>query len=76
MSFNERLFSLVAVESDELIEKRLTDVSLDQNGNVTIIDKSRNIVSQYDANGTMLFYWSGRSALGNSLVGLTAHLLQ
>lgn len=72
MSFNERLFSLASVESDELIEKQLTDVSLDQNGNVTMIDKSRNIVSQYDANGTMLFYWSGRSALGNSLVGLTA----
>lgn len=70
-SFNENMFSIATSDSKELVENQLTDVSLDQNENVTIIDKSQNIVSQYDANGTLLFYWSGRSALGNSLVGLT-----
>ncbi|WP_152395209.1 YIP1 family protein [Paenibacillus guangzhouensis] len=58
-------------DSSEPIEPQLTDVSVDRNGNILMIDKSRNIISQYDGNGELLFYWSGSSTTGNSLIGLT-----
>jgi len=69
--FNKRMISFADMDKKEKIAAEITDASVDSSGNITIIDKSRNIVSQYDVNGTLLFYWTGRAAVGKSLVGLT-----
>jgi tetratricopeptide (TPR) repeat protein len=38
---------------------QLSDISVDGSGNMTVIDAVHNIVSQYDTNGNLLFFWGG-----------------
>jgi Gluconolactonase len=44
------------------VKPQLNDLTVDSTGNITVIDAKLNVVSQYDANGNLLFYW-GSSAL-------------
>ncbi|MCJ8012638.1 PknD [Paenibacillus sp. KQZ6P-2] len=72
IEFNKNMRSFSDLDKkDDIPVAEITDASVDSNGNVAIIDKSRNIISQYDSNGSLLFYWNGRSVVGKSLVGLT-----
>jgi len=48
----------------------LTDLAVDLEGNFVVIDKTFNYVSQYDANGDLLFFWGGQSANGITQLGL------
>lgn len=48
----------------------LADIAVDRSGNATVIDKSRNVVLQYDADGRLLFFWAGRVTAGMPKVGL------
>lgn len=48
----------------------LADIAVDREGNFTVIDKTFNYVSQYDANGDLLFFWGGQSANGITQLGL------
>lgn len=38
---------------------QLHDLTVDGNGNITVVDSKLNIVSQYDGNGNLLFFWGG-----------------
>ncbi|MGG1553400.1 YIP1 family protein [Paenibacillus ferrarius] len=48
----------------------LIDVAVDHEDNFTVIDKEFKYVSQYDANGELLFFWGGLSANGITQLGL------
>mgnify|MGYP001194405261 CR=1 FL=1 len=48
----------------------LVDIAVDHEGNFTVIDRTFNYVSQYDANGDLLFFWGGQSANGITQLGL------
>jgi tetratricopeptide (TPR) repeat protein len=41
---------------------QLIDLTVDINGNITVIDSQFKILSQYDANGNLLYFWGGLSA--------------
>lgn len=43
------------------IASQLNDLTIDKDGNITVIDSKLNVVSQYDGNGNLLFYWGGAS---------------
>lgn len=44
------------------VNPQLGDIAVDSFGNMTVIDTSRTnkAISQYDSNGNLLFFWSGR----------------
>ncbi|MFD1953885.1 SMP-30/gluconolactonase/LRE family protein [Paenibacillus thailandensis] len=48
----------------------LVDVAVDYQGNFVVIDKQYKYVSQYDANGELLFFWGGQSASSITQLGL------
>ncbi|MFH5182616.1 YIP1 family protein [Paenibacillus sp. TAB 01] len=37
----------------------LTDLTVDPDGNITVIDAKQKVVNQYDSNGNLLFFWWG-----------------
>lgn len=47
---------------------QLNDLTVDGNGNMTVVDSKLNIVSQYDGNGNLLFFWGG--AVGDTTTKL------
>ena len=49
----------------------ITDVSVDQNGIVTVIDKESAVVAQFDQNGDLLFFWGAPYSTGAPRVGVT-----
>ncbi|GAA4877865.1 hypothetical protein GCM10023310_67400 [Paenibacillus vulneris] len=49
---------------------QLTDVAVDQVGNMIVIDQQFKYISHYDASGNLLYFWGGPSAVGSSQVGL------
>jgi hypothetical protein len=49
---------------------QLSDLTVDKNGNITAIDSSLKYMNQYDANGNLLFFWSGDSSSVSSKLGL------
>jgi len=49
---------------------QLSDVTVDASGNITVIDALHNIVSQYDANGNLLFFWGGDVITATSKKGV------
>lgn len=51
-------------------EQELADITVDRNGNMTVIDKNGNIVLQYDSMGKLLFYWVGPVSVGTPQVGI------
>ncbi|MDQ8737629.1 YIP1 family protein [Paenibacillus sp. LHD-38] len=54
LSFGEKI-AYTPEERDK--EVQLSDLSVDANGNMTVIDKNLNVVSQYDASGKLQFFW-------------------
>lgn len=48
----------------------LVDLTVDHGGNVTVIDRNRHVVSQYDTSGKLLFYWFGAADVGNPRFGV------
>ncbi|MCQ6559068.1 YIP1 family protein [Paenibacillus mendelii] len=48
----------------------LADITVDHDGNMTVIDKTSNVVLQYDSSGKLLFYWRGPVAVGTPQVGI------
>lgn len=40
---------------------QLNDAAVDADGNITVVDTKLNIVSQYDGNGNLLFFWGGQT---------------
>lgn len=51
-------------------ERVLSDITVDRDGNLTVIDKTDNVVLQYDSSGNLLFYWTGPVAVGTPQVGI------
>ncbi|GGD66242.1 YIP1 family protein [Paenibacillus nasutitermitis] len=48
----------------------LSDLTVDRDGNLTVIDKNANVVLQYDSAGHLLFYWLGPVSVGTPQVGI------
>ncbi|WP_318615660.1 YIP1 family protein [Sporosarcina sp. YIM B06819] len=48
----------------------LTDISIDENGIVTVVDKSSSIIAQFDQNGEILFYWGAPVTSGSAQKGV------
>ncbi|WP_274362997.1 YIP1 family protein [Paenibacillus thermotolerans] len=67
LSFGEKV-AFSPEERDK--EVQLVDLTIDEGGNMTVIDKSLNIVSQYDASGKLQFFWKS-PASSSSILGLT-----
>lgn len=49
----------------------LTDITVDRNGNLTVIDKNFNAVTQYGQNGELLFFWTGPVTFGTPQLGIS-----
>ncbi|WP_419874725.1 YIP1 family protein [Candidatus Pristimantibacillus sp. PTI5] len=52
------------------ISPQLNDITVDSAGNITVIDSVWNIVSQYDLNGNLLFFWGGDVITATSKTGI------
>ncbi|XEC95824.1 YIP1 family protein [Paenibacillus tarimensis] len=52
------------------VPAQLVDVAVDHLGNFTVLDSYYTYISQYDANGNLLFYWGGPSSPVTSQLGL------
>ncbi|OMF23463.1 nuclease PIN [Paenibacillus sp. FSL H8-0548] len=52
------------------ISPQLNDITVDLAGNITIIDSVWNIISQYDLNGNLLFFWGGDVITATSKTGV------
>lgn len=48
----------------------ISDVTVDKNGIVTVIDKASNIVAQFNQNGELLFFWGAPITAGSPQVGV------
>ncbi|WJH33839.1 SMP-30/gluconolactonase/LRE family protein [Paenibacillus sp. CC-CFT747] len=48
----------------------LKDIAVDGNGNFTVIDSVSKMVSQYDAFGSLLFFWSGDASPNTTQLGI------
>lgn len=42
-------------------QPQLNDITVDADGNMTVVDTKLHVVSQYDLNGNLLFYWGGNT---------------
>ncbi|MBH5317423.1 SMP-30/gluconolactonase/LRE family protein [Paenibacillus sp. GSMTC-2017] len=49
---------------------QLNDLTVDDAGNITVVDTISNIVSQYDTNGNLLFFWGGEVSAATSKRGV------
>lgn len=52
------------------ISPQLNDITVDNAGNITVIDTVWNIISQYDQNGNLLFFWGGDVITATSKTGV------
>ncbi|KRE45037.1 nuclease PIN [Paenibacillus sp. Soil522] len=52
------------------ISPQLNDITVDSDGNMTVIDSVWNIISQYDLNGNLLFFWGGDVITATSKTGV------
>ncbi|MCJ8009413.1 YIP1 family protein [Lederbergia wuyishanensis] len=49
----------------------LTDITVDQNGIVTVVDRASAVVAQFNQNGELLFYWGAPVNSGTPQMGVT-----
>src|SRR5699024_1578863 len=50
----------------------ITDVSVDEYGIVTVVDKESAVIAQFDQNGELLFFWGAPYSTGALRVGVTS----
>lgn len=48
----------------------LTDIAVDENGIVTVVDKNSSVTAQFDQNGEILFYWGAPVSSGAAQKGV------
>ncbi|WP_339319517.1 YIP1 family protein [Paenibacillus sp. FSL R10-2734] len=48
----------------------LKDIAVDSSGNFSVIDSDSKVVSQYDAFGNLLFFWSGDASPNTTQLGI------
>jgi len=48
----------------------MVDLTVSPDGEVTAIDRARRMISQYDAQGKLMFYWTGPVVSGTHQLGL------
>jgi hypothetical protein len=58
------------VSGQGYMKAQLTDAAIDSNGNITVIDGAYKVISQYDANGNLLYFWGGPSSDSTTQLGL------
>ncbi|UQZ86504.1 Serine/threonine-protein kinase PknD [Paenibacillus konkukensis] len=63
-------FGEVRFPSKDKLTPKLNDLTVDRNGNITAIDSTLKYVNQYDANGNLLFFWSGDTSASSSKLGV------
>ncbi|GIP31047.1 nuclease PIN [Paenibacillus sp. J2TS4] len=66
--FGESLFTMYS--GGKKLIPQLTDVAVDQYGNMVVIDRQFNFVNQYDPYGNLLFFWGGNSSNSLTQLGL------
>lgn len=76
-SFNEnvkvdflREDSTVTKEGEAVAKTDLTDITVDENGIVTVTDKANALVAQFTQNGELLFYWGAPVTSGTPQMGV------
>lgn len=72
-SINLRFLRRSATSDDESSggsSTTLTDITVDENGIVTVADKSSSIIAQFNPDGEILFYWGARSTSGSPQKGV------
>ncbi|WP_020621204.1 YIP1 family protein [Paenibacillus daejeonensis] len=52
------------------VQPQLNDLTVDSDGNITVVDSRLNVVSQYDDNGNLLFFWGGAAGDTTTKLGL------
>ena len=55
----ERRYGEIIRRHSDTARPQLHDIAIDPAGNMTVIDARLNVISQYDTNGNLLFYWGG-----------------
>ncbi|MBE1445000.1 SMP-30/gluconolactonase/LRE family protein [Paenibacillus sp. OAS669] len=65
-----KTFGEVRFPSRDKLTPKLNDLTVDRNGNITAIDSTLKYVNQYDANGNLLFFWSGDTTASSSKLGV------
>lgn len=58
-------------EEEKKAGTNITDVTVDENGIVTVADKDNSIVAQFNKNGEILFFWGARTTSGTPQMGVT-----
>ena len=64
-------FLQTSSDSASTATNNLADVSVDENGIVTVVDKTTSIVAQFDQSGEVLFYWGTPVTSGSAQKGVT-----
>lgn len=52
------------------VKPNLKDIAVDARGNFSVIDSDSKMVSQYDAYGNLLFFWSGDASPNTTQLGI------
>lgn len=52
------------------VNPQLSDITVDASGNMTVVDSIWNMISQYDLNGNLLFFWGGDVITATSKTGV------
>jgi sugar lactone lactonase YvrE len=65
-----KVFGEIRFANRDKLKPKLNDLTVDRNGNITAIDSTLKYVNQYDANGNLLFFWSGDASASASKLGV------
>ncbi|WP_248926833.1 YIP1 family protein [Paenibacillus hamazuiensis] len=66
----QKVYGEVRFPGREKLKPQLSDIAVDKDGNITVIDSSMKYLNQYDANGNLLFFWSGDASPAASKLGV------
>ncbi len=70
MEGTEKTFGEVRFPPKDKKLPQLSDVAVDNGGNITVIDSSLKYLNQYDATGNLLFFWSGEQSAATTKLGM------
>jgi len=65
-----RTYGEVMKHAQRDMNPQLSDITVDESGNMTVVDMVWNIISQYDQNGNLLFFWGGDVITATSKTGV------